>query len=221
MAIYDVPVAHSMLAAIRHLGTFADPMQQFMCYWIAFNNIYVTIAESQGLRPEHLRREDGTEDTRCVGGVRVPKVKGVSERLMMDRALRLLTDEARHRLLQHRSTKYFVERVPQWRGQRITHDQKGQRLNGVLNVGHTLSANEPIWSPINPSRFQRFLSGRTDRRTVGILTREVLGVIYTVRNNLFHGGKRNDDANDRQVLENALPLLQLIVESLIPDRMAA
>lgn len=31
----------------------------------------------------------------------------------------------------------------------------------------------------------------------------------------FHGGKRADDANDREVLQKALPVLKMIVESFV------
>ena len=46
-------------------------------------------------------------------------------------------------------------------------------------------------------------------------------MIYTVRNNTFHGGKRADDANDTQVLTEALPLLAMIVKSFLGIEQAA
>lgn len=48
-ADYEIPVAHSMVKLAAELrGYSAHPLQEFMCYWAAFNNIYVMIAEQQG-----------------------------------------------------------------------------------------------------------------------------------------------------------------------------
>lgn len=53
------------------------------------------------------------------------------------------------------------------------------------------------------------------------LARQILDVLYTIRNNAFHGGKRADDANDAEVLEKALPLLMMVVDSFLAARTAA
>ncbi len=53
------------------------------------------------------------------------------------------------------------------------------------------------------------------------LAKQVLDLLYTVRNNAFHGGKRADDANDREVVERALPLLALVVDAFLQSSRAA
>ena len=108
-----------------------------------------------------------------------------------------------------------------WLATPIDTDGRGQRLNGVLNVGYTVDVAHPVWAPID-----RALFGKAEQRTLkaderDVLARQILDVIYTVRNNLFHGGKRADDANDREVLERALPLLVMVVGSFLPIRKAA
>jgi hypothetical protein len=40
-------------------------------------------------------------------------------------------------------------------------------------------------------------------------------LLYTIRNNLVHGGKNPDEANDIEVVEKALPLLDMVVISFI------
>jgi hypothetical protein len=46
---HEVPVASSMIAMAESLRTgVGHPVQAFMCYWTAFNNIYVTLAEQAG-----------------------------------------------------------------------------------------------------------------------------------------------------------------------------
>lgn len=48
-ADYEVPVAQSMIKmAIQLQDATAHPMEGFLCYWAALNNIYVTIAERAG-----------------------------------------------------------------------------------------------------------------------------------------------------------------------------
>ena len=61
--------------------------------------------------------------------------------------------------------------------------------------------------------FERHQIRALDAAVCDVLARQILDVLYTVRNNTFHGGKRADDATDREVLEMSLPLLVMIVES--------
>jgi hypothetical protein len=58
------------------------------------------------------------------------------------------------------------------------------------------------------------MEGSREPEVRDALAKQILDVLYTVRNNAFHGGKRGDDANDHQVAEQALLLLTLVVESL-------
>jgi len=50
-----------------------------------------------------------------------------------------------------------------------------------------------------------------------MLTGDIVAIIFTVRNNLSHGGKVADDRDDEEVVEKAIPLLRMIVQGfLIP-----
>jgi hypothetical protein len=110
---------------------------------------------------------------------------------------------------------FFVHRTPYWSGLPVERDGSGQRLNGVLNVGYTTDSKHPVWSPIDAKLFEAYQKGIRDGSTREPLARQILDVLYTVRNNTFHGGKRADDANDREVLQQALPLLKMIVDSFV------
>ena len=99
-----------------------------------------------------------------------------------------------------------MHRTPCWRGQPITHDADGQGLNGVLNVWYTTDAQHPVWTPIDTVEFEKYQEGGEMPARREALARQILDVLYTVRNNAFHGGKRADDANDIQVMKEALPL---------------
>jgi hypothetical protein len=136
-------------------------------------------------------------------------------------AFQHFTDDLKRRLVEHPSSSFFVYRTPQWRGQPIARDASGQRLNGVLNVGYTIDDQHPVWTPIDVQTFEEYQAGARDPARADALARQILNVLYTVRNNTFHGGKRADDANDREVLEKALPLLIAIVDSFVQVRHAA
>jgi hypothetical protein len=117
----------------------------------------------------------------------------------------------------HPTVAYFVERTPHWRGESIGKDAAGQRLNGVLNVGQTVNFDYPVWSPIDTSAWRQYVGGHMDPANRDALAKQLVDMLYTVRNNTFHGGKRADDAEDHRVVENALPLLRMIVESFLNE----
>jgi hypothetical protein len=219
-AEYEVPVAYSMVAMATQVPS-THPLQAFTCYWAAFNNIYVTIAEQSGKRARLRKNADGSLRTRMVGQINVPQVSTVSEREQIDLAFDQFPDELKRRLAEHSSTLFFAYRTPQWRGQSIERDASGQRLNGILNVGHTVDAKHPVWAPIDIGMFEAYQQGARDSVHRDALASQILDLLYTVRNNAFHGGKRADDANDTAVLEQALPLLVMIVVSFVRIRGAA
>jgi hypothetical protein len=207
---------HVALSMVGLADTAPDPLQQYMCYWIAFNNIYRMIAEE--VIPEMRSYEtnpDGTVKLKQRQGqtIWLPEMKHVQEWKQIREARLRFNNTLKHRLIRHRSTQYFVTRIPRWYDEPIEYDSKGQKLNGVLKVGKTLSRDYPVWSPIDEQLYTRFLEGNRSETTVDTLVRQIVDLLYTVRNNLFHGGKSFDDAHDHEVLDNALPLLTMIVES--------
>jgi hypothetical protein len=137
----------------------------------------------------------------------------VSERDQLNLAFRHFPDELKSRLVEHPSTNFFVHRTPHWHGQPILSDINEQRLNGVLNVGYTLDVRNPVWAPIDVGMYEEYHKNGGNTEARDELAQQVLWVLYTVRNNTFHGGKRVDDANDRGVLTNALSLLAMIVKA--------
>lgn len=215
---YEVPVAQSMLALIRRVSDErARPFQSYMCYWIAFNNVYTTLTAAE--EPPEVRHRNGKVQTITVAGHVMPRVKHAPERAQLERVLTYFPDDLKEALIHHESTRFFVERTPIWRGETIGEDSLGQRLNGVVNVGYTVSREHPVWSPIATAAWERYVRHGGTVEDGDELAHQILFLLYTVRNNTFHGGKRADDANDHQVLNHALPLLQMIVERLIqPDR---
>lgn len=210
LADYQAPVAHSMIKLLQNivLKQF-EPFNKFIFYWTAFNNIYVTVAEMNGKKAS-LDYDNGVPKTRSIGGLKISKVKTVQEK---DQLMHIFSDfpkELKINLIMHESTKYFVYRTPSWNSKKIVRDAFGQKLNGVINVGYTVDSNYPVWSPINTDLYERYVSKHNDT-SMNLLAEQILWVLYTIRNNTFHGGKRFDDANDRYVVSKAVPLLEMIV----------
>ncbi len=200
--MWEVPVAYSMFNAAQTAIEYGPvPFQTFLCYWTAFNNIYVVIAEQHGHQVQIKKHAYGSIKTRSAGNVQIPEVKkNLTERDQLDLAFGQFSDDLKHRLIIHPSTKFFAERTPSWRGNPIEFDTRRQRLNGVLNVGHTINISNPIWSPIDLQKLEQYLRDGKDNVARDELAKQIFNLLYTVRNNTFHGGKRFDDANDLEVL---------------------
>lgn len=214
LAQYEIQVAYSMVELAR---LSPQPFQEFMCYWTAFNNIYTTLAEQKGFGARLKTQADGAIKTRVNGSVQIPEAEqALSERKEIELAFDEFDESLKHNLLSHQNFVFFVSRIPMWRGRRIEFDSSGQRLNGVINVKYTVNDKYPVWSPIDCQAHERYINGHPEKDDLNLLTKQLLFVLYIVRNNTFHGGKRADDSNDREVIEKALPLLKMIVEHFIP-----
>ena len=59
----------------------------------------------------------------------------------------------------------------------------------MINIGHTVDASHPVWSPIDTGQYESYLQGKKDVKVTDALAKQVLDLLYTVRNNAFHGGK--------------------------------
>lgn len=208
-----VPVAYSMFDLTRS-GSRREPrpFEDYLCMWSAFNAIYVTVAAEETGQPFAWFEKtiDGVPDPDDVWGLKMPKVKIRSERKQIEATCALLPAQTRDRLIRHSGTRFFEQRVPSWR-RRIEIDARGQKLNGVINVGRTISWEYPVWSPIDSAAYARYMANDAQATDAEKLTRQIAMLLYTVRNNLVHGGKRADDANDQEVVRNALPLLRIVV----------
>jgi hypothetical protein len=207
---YEVPVAYSMIKLARQSSKETLPFQEFIFYWIAFNNIYATISDRKGKRA-HIQKKNGEPKFRQVGEVKMAAVQPVTERKQIELVIRELTDILKDELILHESTRYFVYRTPILHGRKIKRDALGQELNGVINIGKTANQEYPVWSPINRDFYEAYIRGKRDKRDRDNLAQQIVILLYTIRNNLFHGGKRQDDGNSSEVVEKATPLLRMIV----------
>ena len=213
-AQHEIPVAYSMVA-LAHQATqiTPEPFQELLCYWTAFNNIYTTITENRGHVARFQKLSDGTIRTIRNGSVLIPVVRmKLKERDEIDLAFEVFSVDLKRSLILHRNTKFFVYRHPKWHGREIEFDESGQKLNGVINIRYTINEKHPVWSPIDVPAYERYIRHQSEEDDEDLLARQILFLIYTVRNNTFHGGKQANDANDLEVVEKTLPLLKMVVE---------
>ena len=213
---YDLPIAYSMIAAARRIRPRRDgnhPFEQYFLFWTAFNNIYTTIAHRKGRRTKIKENEDGSIVTIANGNVNIPEVVIVSEREQILLAFQEFDDDLKRTLILHKGTEYFVGRIPSWQGIKIEFDAFGQRVNGVINVNYTSDSQYPVWSPIDFQLYEEYLENPDNEEYGDLLAQQIVDLLYTIRINFMHGSKRFDDANDIAVVENALPMLELIVTS--------
>jgi PHD/YefM family antitoxin component YafN of YafNO toxin-antitoxin module len=211
---YEVPIAYSMIATARRIRPRRDgqhPFEQYFLFWTAFNNIYSTIADRKGRRTHLKENEDGSIVTIANGNVDIPEVVIVSESEQIQLAFQEFTDDLKHGLILHEGTKYFVGRIPSWQGKKIAYDASGQRVNGVINVNCTSDSQYPVWSPIDFQYYEEYLENPNNQANRDFLARQIVDLLFTIRQNFMYGGKRFDDANDIAVVENGLPMLELIV----------
>jgi hypothetical protein len=181
--------------------------------WTAFNNIYTTIAHRKGRRTRIKRNDDGSIATIANGNVNIPKVVTVPEREQIHLSFQEFADELKRTLILHKGTRFFAGRIPAWQGAQIEYDALGQRVNGVINVSYTSDSQYPVWSPIDLKLYEEYLENPDNKDNRNFLASQIVDLLFTIRNNFMLGNRKFDDANDIKVVENALPMLELIVAS--------
>jgi hypothetical protein len=210
-----IPVAYSMIAIAEQKAE-DEIYEKYLNFWMAFNNIYTTIAFTNPNLRQTLGYEtdnNGIIKRTNIGNLQIPKVRLTSEREQIELSFTEFDDTLKNALISHDNTSFFVNRTPNWLDQPISADSLGQNVNGVLNINKMIDSTNPVWSPIEKTKYDNFVSGNHSDRDE--LAKQILFLLYAIRCNLMHGGKRYDDAIDRQVVGSALPLLELIVRAFL------
>ena len=200
----------------------ADVFGAYLVTWITFNAIYV--AEYNRPYAVFKKKEDGSKIfvDRYKYGFAMVDVKKASERDMILCALRKLPRDIRQELIklslpdnEETCLEFFANRIPIWQGVNIEQDARGQSVNGVINVRETISTEYPHWIPVDSTAITIIMKQLKNGENIDVPDRLIcqLGdILYTVRNNLFHGCKGLEDSNDRQVLNNSYKLLKFVVD---------
>jgi hypothetical protein len=218
--VWQFQLAIAMVRLVeQHRPSEMEPLEQYMCYWLGFSNICVAIANEQGCRST-LSTSGERLQLKHVRNFSMPKVRLPDEREQLEAVNKVLSPQLKEKLILHRSVRFFVNRMPRFQGEELSVDARGQRLNGVLDVGRTVDAANPVWCPIDQALYYAYLDGERKAEHADKLCKEILAVLFTIGKNRFHGGRRTDDASMRNVVEHALPLLKEVVNSFVraPER---
>lgn len=177
---------------------------------MAFNNIYARLAEGTVNAPSLLHGR-----VESYGTIQIPKVNAKSERGRIVSAVLTLTQAEQHAIIDNQDTRFFLYRCPEWRYVDNAQVPRPQVMNGVLNMTYSIATNQYIWTPIDPIYYNRYIAApaQPDRSE---LIRQISLVLYTIRNNTFHGGKEAGDENAQEVLDHAYSLLRQIVDFHLP-----
>ena len=205
----EVPVAASML----HLARKADqPVQKFLCYWTAFNNIYAAITQRQGYSPRLSKKQP----TRFVWGIEMPNVLLCSERDQIKNACDQFCDDLKDNLINHPSARFFSERKRlKWKDRALEVDPSGRPLNGVLNVARTIDETQIVWSPIVAQTYAAYVAGAAQPEIRDALASQIVGILYCIRGNLVHASRVMDEASNQEVVSAAIPLISMIVSEFL------
>jgi hypothetical protein len=149
----------------------------------------------------------------------MPMVKTDSETDLILRAINKLDPEQIKEWLELPEVSFFVDRTP--RGAKgECHPEKagcfdtnGQRINGVLNRTRTVDPLYPVYAPIDMEKYESFLNG--DLTSIDLLSKQLVMLLYTVRNNLMHGNKMVSSDNDSEVVRKAYPILEHLLSCFV------
>lgn len=204
----EIPVALSLIQLAEQAK---HPFQKYFSFWAAFNNLFALIGKRQGLTVQPDLDKNGNPKTGQRWGYTFTKVKTPKEYQQILEAVNQLEDQVKDTLITHQNIPFFVNRTPV--GVAHNKDALGQLINGVLNISRTFNPQSPVWSPIDKQAHEKYLAG--DMTYQAILSEQIVFMLYTIRNNLVHGGKSMGEANDVEVVEMALPMLEMVVRSFI------
>jgi len=213
----DLPIADKMLHLVDK-GHAIHPFQKYMCFWIAFNNIYTTNTYTLG-KSDQLKRDVSGEvryRTDEFSGLIMPVIStSLNEKDQIVETIKETDTNFQRDLISNPNLTYFVNRHPFFNGAEINIDKLGQEVNGVINIKKTIDADHPVWSPIDKVLFKKSEENTILDEEIERLSIQISLMLYTIRNNLFHGGKEPTDWNELEVVENALPLLSRLVKYFI------
>jgi len=77
---------------------------------MAFNNIYVTIATRDCIKPRYNRNSDGTIKLRENLGVQIPEVDTPSERELIDHVFKYFNNDLKDELILHENTMIYTRK---------------------------------------------------------------------------------------------------------------
>ncbi|TFG66274.1 MAG: hypothetical protein E4H27_10140 [Anaerolineales bacterium] len=97
----------------------------------------------------------------------------------------------------------------------VKSDQRGQQLNGVMDVCWTMDVHYPIWSPISMGWYRAFMRGEVEDATRQNLVMQIVRLLSTIRDNLLYADGRNTREYGLNLVVCAQPLLNILINGLV------
>lgn len=186
---------------------------RFIFLWIAFNQLYnfhcydlhPECKLNHKLDPDLGPREDGSTPKKDT----LYCQNGQNEGRRAVCVVRFLPEEIREKILAREEIDFFLTRE-------VHNPVTGKWIadhGGVLDIykTKTKSPTAPLYTLGFVSAMERYRAKKIDSV---VAIQHLAYLLYTVRCNLMHGGKTYDSQNNREVIENATPLLYKIVTTL-------
>jgi hypothetical protein len=219
----EVGLARAMVELIRQAAQHPEQhASAYLCYWMAFTSIYAALGAQAGVKPHFGLNKNGTLQTHRVGALKMAEVFPPADSMLLAKASEHFPHAAKHKLVIHEDTRFFVYRTPVWQGKSITADGYRQRLNGVIDMRCTMDSRYPVWSPIDARMYTAYTcasaKGEPDDENLNVLVEQVLDVLHTVYCNLLYSDKPTVDENAPTVIGKALSLLSSFVEDLLQTK---
>ena len=212
----SIATARMMISLVRQSADGETNLEQtFLCYWLAWQSICISLITKAGHHPTYQLRKNGTLITRRTGSLRVARVSEPGSDDLLSLALSEFDETLKDRLIRHKGTFFFAHRNPTWQAKPLQKDGFGQQLNGVINVSHTLSPKYPVWSPVDLALYRPYMQKEAilDRpnKTRKVLAGQILDLLHTIHHNLLLGTGKQEPENGDDVVKHGLALLSLIV----------
>ena len=103
---WQFPLVSSMVRLVEQgRRSEMEPLWQYLCYWVGFNNICITIANEQGYRPK-LLTSDGQPQMEQVGAFRMPRVRTPNARERLEAIYTAFSPQL-ERLIVHKCTRFL------------------------------------------------------------------------------------------------------------------
>jgi hypothetical protein len=206
------PTAQMMLSLSRTLD--GKPIEAYLCSWTAFECIARKIARASGIKPQYVLRKNGTLKVTEVGGVRMPKVKPPDSELIRSTALEYLDTTVKHALIVHKCVESFAYRTPTFQNRIVKTDNRGQQLNGIIDLSLTLDPRYPIWRPITMTWYKAYMRGDGDESAQEALVGQITAILATLRDNVLFADSIQHQECGPNLVKCAQPLLDEIINGL-------
>lgn len=195
----------------------SDEYTRFMSAWIAFNALcYGLFAQKASRRRPDLSDDKGLEGLTgevCAEGTIVVRVDG-RVRLQLDRPGRIridISDRYTEERVFSEFAAAFQSRYLQWLEAPTFATALDKFLSAIRRPGGAYVIN---MLKAHEHREDREIEEMVGRNVVALIAdrrnlKQLVGALYQVRNNLFHGEKVPAEVNDDRIVRAARPILEM------------